>query len=119
VLRSDGGEAAKKSVFASGLNYPFGIAFYPPGPDPQWVYVAETGAVVRYRSGDIAPRGKAETVVPHLPVGGHATRDIAFSSDGATMYVSVGSASNDAEGSTGSDGRTAIPIASAVLTMIH
>jgi glucose/arabinose dehydrogenase len=100
VLRSDGGEAAKKSVYTSGLNYPFGIAFYPPGRDPQWIYVAETGAVVRfpYRSGDLTPRGVAETVVPHLPVGGHAARDVVFSPDGAMMYVSVGSASNDADG---------------------
>jgi glucose/arabinose dehydrogenase len=103
VLRPDGGAggaAAKKSVFASGLNYPFGIAFYPPGSDPQWVYIADTDAVLRfpYRSGDLSPRGEPETVVPELPVGGHATRDIAFSPDGATMYVSVGSRSNDAEG---------------------
>jgi len=99
VLRSDGGTTAKKSVFASGLNYPFGIAFYPPGADPHWIYVADTGAVVRfpYRDGDLTPRGEAETVVPRLPTGGHATRDIAFSPDGATMYVSVGSDSNDAE----------------------
>jgi len=102
VLRPDAGAAGaatKKSVFASGLNYPFGIAFYPPGADPQWVYVADTGAVLRfpYRSGDLSPRGEPETVVPDLPVGGHATRDVAFSPDGATMYVSVGSRSNDAE----------------------
>jgi glucose/arabinose dehydrogenase len=101
VLRPDrgaAGAATKKSVFASGL-YPFGIAFYPPGADPQWVYVADTGAVLRfpYRSGDLSPRGEPETVVPELPVGGHATRDVAFSPDGATMYVSVGSRSNDAE----------------------
>jgi glucose/arabinose dehydrogenase len=100
VLRSDGGTSAKKSVFASGLKYPFGIAFYPPGADPQWIYVASTGAVVRfpYRSGDLTARGASETVVPRLPVGGHATRDVAFSPDGAIMYVSVGSSSNDAEG---------------------
>jgi hypothetical protein len=103
VLRPDGDaakKAAKKSVFASGLNYPFGIAFYPPGPEPQWVYVADTGAVLRfpYRGGDLAARGEPETVVPRLPTGGHATRDVAFSPDGATMYVSVGSGSNDAEG---------------------
>ena len=101
VLRPDGGgAAAKKSVFASGLNYPFGIAFYPPGADPQWVYVADTGTVLRfpYRSGDLTPRGGPETVVAQLPVGGHATRDVVFSPDGATMYVSVGSRSNDAEG---------------------
>ena len=105
VLRPDGGagggdSVAKKSVFASGLNYPFGIAFHPPGADPQWVYVTETGAVLRfpYRGGDLSARGDPETVVAQLPVGGHATRDIAFSPDGATMYVSVGSRSNDADG---------------------
>ncbi len=104
VLRSDSGarpdQQPKKSVFVSGLRYPFGIAFYPPGADPQWVYVADTGAVLRfpYRSGDLATRGAAETVVPRLPTGGHATRDVVFSPDGATMYVSVGSGSNDAEG---------------------
>ena len=99
VLRADGGAPAKKSVFASGLRYPFGIAFYPPGPDPQWVYIAETDAVVRfpYRSGDPAARGEPETVGPRLPVGFHSARDVAFSPHGATMYVSVGSGSNDGE----------------------
>jgi glucose/arabinose dehydrogenase len=93
-------KADKKSIFASGLRYPFGIAFYPPGADPQWVYIADTGAVLRfpYRSGDLSPRGEPETVVAQLPVGGHATRDVAFSPGGATMYVSVGSRSNDGEG---------------------
>jgi glucose/arabinose dehydrogenase len=99
VLRAEGGET-KKFVFASGLNYPFGIAFYPPGAGAQWVYIADTGAVLRfpYHSGDVAPRGEAQTVVPQLPTGGHATRDVVFSPDGATMYVSVGSSSNNAEG---------------------
>ncbi len=87
-------------VFASGLNAPFGIAFYPPGPDPQWVYVANTSSVVRfpYRAGDLTARGASETVVPHLPVRGHYTRDIAFSPDGSKMFVSVGSASNVGDG---------------------
>jgi glucose/arabinose dehydrogenase len=96
VLRPNGNEAPEASVFASGLNGPFGIAFYPPGNDPQWVYVGNTDSVVRfpYRSGDLAARGAAEVIVPHLPVGGHRTRDVVFSPDGKTMYVSVGSASN-------------------------
>jgi glucose/arabinose dehydrogenase len=87
-------------VFASGLNAPFGIAFYPSGPDPRWVYVANTGSVVRfpYRNGDLTARGASETVVPHLPVRGHYTRDIAFSPDGSKMFVSVGSASNVGDG---------------------
>ena len=99
VLRTNGGAATQASVFASGLTYPFGIAFYPPGPDPQWVYVGDTDAVVRfpYRNGDTTARGAAEAVVPHLPVGGHHTRDVVFSPDGKTMYVSVGSGSNVAE----------------------
>ena len=35
-------------VFAAGLSSPFGIAFWPPGPAPRYVYVAETSRVVRY-----------------------------------------------------------------------
>jgi len=100
VLRPSGNGAAQPSLFASGLHYPFGIAFYPAGADPQWVYVGNTDAVVRfpYRNGDLAARGAAEVVVPHLPVGGHSTRDVAFSPDGKTMYVSVGSGSNAGDG---------------------
>jgi hypothetical protein len=100
VLRAADG-AAKPSddqVFAEGLNHPFGIAFYPPA-DPQWVYVANTNSVVRfpYRSGDLKARGPAETIVPSLPRGGHWTRDVVFTPDGKTMFVSVGSQSNVAE----------------------
>ena len=36
------GKAEQMSVFASGLNRPFGINFYPPGPNPKWVYVGNT-----------------------------------------------------------------------------
>jgi glucose/arabinose dehydrogenase len=49
-----------------------------------------------YRNGDLKARGPAETIVPALASkgGDHWTRDVAFSSDGRTMFVSVGSASN-------------------------
>jgi glucose/arabinose dehydrogenase len=106
VLRAGGSGEAQATVFASGLNGPFGIAFYPPGPDPQWVYVGNTDSVVRfpYRSGDVTARGPAETIVPQLPVGGHRTRDVQFSPEGKTMYVSVGSGSNVAEGMAKLDG---------------
>ncbi len=79
---------------------PFGIAFYPPGPDPRYVYVATTSQVVRYayRGGDLTAAAQPEIIVPSLPGGGgHWTRDIAFSQDGKTMFVSVGSNSNVAE----------------------
>ena len=98
VLRTPSGAAAKPQpyVFAEGLTYPFGIAFWPPGPSPRFVYVAEMDRVVRfpYQPGDLRARGKLEIVVPHLPTGGHATRDLVFSPDGRSMFVSVGSATN-------------------------
>jgi glucose/arabinose dehydrogenase len=102
VLRAADGatKPASDEVFAEGLKQPFGIAFYPQGPNPQWVYVANTNSVVRfpYRNGDLKARGPAETVVATLPSGrGHWTRDVAFSADGHTMFVSVGSGSNVAE----------------------
>ncbi len=90
------GKPAQTTMFASGLNRPFGINFYPPGPNPNWIYVANTNSVVRfpYRNGDTKASGPSEHIVD-LPSGpGHSTRDIQFSSDGKKMYVSVGSASN-------------------------
>src|SRR5262249_23799301 len=53
VLRPSDAGRPRSEVFASGLTAPFGIAFYPPGPEPQWVYIANTGSVVRfaYRNG--------------------------------------------------------------------
>jgi len=103
VLRAADG-ASKPSVnstFAEGLNQPFGIAFYPVGPNPQWVYVAENNRVVRYpyASGDLKARGGPEVVVPKLAetTGGHWTRDIVFSPDGQRMLISVGSTGNLSE----------------------
>jgi glucose/arabinose dehydrogenase len=102
VMRAADGAAKPTQIetFAEGLRQPFGIAFYPPGPDPQFVYVGETNEVVRfpYKSGDMKASGKPEVIVPSLPPGGgHWTRDVAFSPDGATLYVAVGSGSNAAE----------------------
>jgi glucose/arabinose dehydrogenase len=91
------GKPEQVSTFASGLKLPFGIAFYPPGPNPQWVYVGNTSSVVRfpYHNGDLKATGEAETLVNDLPPGGgHWTRDLAFSKDGKRMFVAVGSRSN-------------------------
>ncbi|WP_233510846.1 PQQ-dependent sugar dehydrogenase [Dyella psychrodurans] len=90
------GKPAQTEVFATHLHQPYGIAFYPAGPNPQWVYVGDTDEVVRfpYRNGDLKARGKAEHIVD-LPHGdGHWTRDVAFSRDNKTLFVAVGSASN-------------------------
>jgi glucose/arabinose dehydrogenase/mono/diheme cytochrome c family protein len=90
------GKPEQTETFATGLNRPFGINFYPPGPDPQWVYIGNTGSVVRfpYRNGDLKARGSAEHIADVPPGDGHWTRDIQFSLDGKKMFVSVGSASN-------------------------
>ena len=103
-LAADGAKPVKNEIYASGLNAPFGIAFFPNGDNPQWVYIANTDSVVRfrYREGDLKASGKPETVVAELPHGpGHSTRNIVFTKDGKRMLVSVGSASNDAEGLRG------------------
>lgn len=84
------------SVFASGLNKPFGIAFYPQGPNPQWVYIGNTDSVVRfpYHNGDLKATGALQHLADLPSGGGHSTRDVQFSLDGKTMFVSVGSGSN-------------------------
>jgi glucose/arabinose dehydrogenase len=104
VLRGLGadGRAAESRVFVRDLRQPFGIAFYPPGKDPRWIYVGNTDSVVRfpYQNGDLEARGPATEIaqIPgggRLRGGGHWTRDLAFSRDGKTLYVSVGSRSNN------------------------
>jgi glucose/arabinose dehydrogenase len=100
-LDASGTKPEKSAVFASGLDRPYGIAFYPPGPDPSFLYVATSTQVLRYpyKPGATPPLGPAEIVVAKLSSGaGHSTRDIVFSSDGKKLYVAVGSRSNVAEG---------------------
>lgn len=86
------------SVFASGLDSPYGIAFYPSAA-PQWAYVAESSGLVRFPyGGGLAPSGTPERLFGDIPPGGHWTRDIVFSADGSTLFYSVGSGSNVADG---------------------
>lgn len=100
ILRAKDGaiEAETTSVYADKLDQPFGITFWPAGPSPKYVYVANTGSVVRfaYANGDLKAKGAPETVIASLAPtgGGHSTRDLAFSADGTRLLVSVGSANN-------------------------
>lgn len=90
------GKPEQVELFATGLNKPYGIAFHPPGDNPQWMYIGDTDAVVRfpYRDGDLKASAPAQHIVD-LPHGnGHWTRDVRFTSDGKKMFVAVGSASN-------------------------
>lgn len=103
VLRPNG-DRASVSVFASGLDGPFGMAVWPPasanqGP-PRYLFIGEEGRVVRFpfALGDLHPTGPAQVVVRHLPTGGHSTRDLAVAPDGSRLFVSVGSGSNAGTG---------------------
>jgi glucose/arabinose dehydrogenase len=91
------GKFEKMDVFAEGLKLPFGLAFYPPGPNPQYLYVGNTDAILRfpYKAGDTKANAPPETIVPNLPAGpNHFARGVAFSLDGKHMYISVGSHTN-------------------------
>jgi glucose/arabinose dehydrogenase len=104
VLRAADGaaEPTVNELFADGLDRPFGVAFYPEGDDPQWLYVANNNSIIRYpyRAGDLKPRAPAEVVVAKLSetTNGHSTRDVAFSQDGTRMFIALGSASNFGDG---------------------
>jgi glucose/arabinose dehydrogenase len=90
------GKAQQTEVFASGLKQPYGIAFYPPGPDPQWVYIGNTNEVIRfpYHNGDLKATGASQHIADLPAGGGHWTRAIEFTQDGKQLFVGVGSASN-------------------------
>ena len=104
VLRAPAGSAqpTANSAFIEGLDQPFGVAFYPLGPNPQWVYIAENNRVLRYpyANGDLKVRGAGQVVIPKLTdtTSGHWTRDLTFSKDGKRLFVSVGSDGNLNEG---------------------
>lgn len=102
VLRDSTGTgvADVNKVFAEDLHQPFGLAFYPLGDSPRYLYVGNTENIVRiaYRSGDLRPGGAPEPIVSPIPSGGHWTRTVIFSQDGNTMFVSVGSHSNVDDG---------------------
>ncbi|MGD0682981.1 MAG: PQQ-dependent sugar dehydrogenase [Terracidiphilus sp.] len=98
---SPDGKAAQVSVFADGLHQPFGIAFYPAGAHPAWVYIGNTDGIVRfpYKNGDLTATGPAQHLADlpgggRLRGGGHWTRDLVFSKDGTKLFASVGSHSN-------------------------
>ncbi len=95
------GKPKQVSVFATDLHQPFGIAFYPLGPNPKYIYIGDTDEIVRfpYHDGDLKATGPKENLTDlpgggRLRGGGHWTRDLRFSLDGTKLYASVGSHSN-------------------------
>jgi glucose/arabinose dehydrogenase len=86
VLRVPAGSAlpTQKGIFARGLYQPFGIAFFPLGPNPEWNDVANSDSIVRfpYKNGDVTASRKPEQIVGRIPWVHHWTRDIVCSPDG-------------------------------------
>ena len=75
---------AKVGRFASGLNKPFGIAFYPPGPDRNGSRrKLQRGRALRYANGDLEARGSPQHIadLPSAAVAdaGHPVRPTARS----------------------------------------
>jgi glucose/arabinose dehydrogenase len=97
------GKPRQSAIFVSGLKQPYGLAFYPSGPDPQWLYVGGAAEVVRfpYHNGDLQASGSPQHIAD-LPASwfGHTTRAVEFSRDGKRMFVAVGSGSNVADPDT-------------------
>src|SRR2546421_1211909 len=97
VLRVPSGSAKPEinEVFASDLSQPYGIAFYPAGANPEWIYIANDDGVVRfrYKSGDTKASGAPEQIVKRILWTHHWTRDIAFTPDNK-LLLAVGSGSN-------------------------
>jgi glucose/arabinose dehydrogenase len=95
------GKAVYIGNFATGLDHPFGMAFYP-ATNPEYLYVGNATTIQRipYHTGDLHAMGAPQTIVPNIPGyaqlmgGGHWTRDVVFTNDNKDMLVSVGSGSN-------------------------
>ena len=91
--------SAKPTVsgtFATGLHQPYGMAFYPPGTEPKWIYIGNSNGVVRfpYKNGDLKATGKVERIVEGIPPTHHWTRDVLFTPDGKQLLLTVASDSN-------------------------
>ena len=87
------GTVRERFTFATGLNKPFGMAFW-----HDYFYVGNTDSIVRfrYKPGQTQADGAPEKIAD-LPGRGyreHWTRNIVFNPEGTKMYVTIGSASN-------------------------
>lgn len=94
--RDGDGRADSRVTYIDGLEAPFGMALV-----GNALYVADTGALLRYRylPGADQPLGGPELVtpLPKGPINHHWTRGLIASPDGARLYVTVGSDSNVGE----------------------
>ena len=90
------------SPYLSGLRNPNSVAFHADAAGQQWIYIALTDRLVRYRyaAGDAHPAAPAEVIatfpdygLSYKYGGWHLTRTVVFGDNGK-LYVSVGSSCN-------------------------
>ena len=90
------GRAELQSIFLENLTSPFGVALV-----DDWLYVANTDALVRFRYTDGATRldstGERLAELPGGPINHHWTKNVIANADGSKLYITVGSNSNIAE----------------------
>ncbi len=99
------GVAETRETFLDGLNQPFGMALI-----GETFFVGNTDAVVAfpYTPGATRITAPSRKIADYKP-GGHWTRSLLASSDGAKLYVGVGSLSNIGDhGMDAEQGRAAI-----------
>jgi glucose/arabinose dehydrogenase len=91
VLVAQGSKPPDKRTLLSGLDRPYGLAFW-----RDYLYVAETTSLKRYKyDAKTMTVGRGEEVVSMKDFGkGHATRTVLFDSEGKKMYLAVGSSAN-------------------------
>ena len=95
-MPAGGGKLTGGDVFTNALYQPYGMAFYPPGPNPQYLYIGNSDSLVRvpYKNGDLKASAEPERIVGRIPWVHHFARDVVVSPDGKRIYYSVGSGSN-------------------------
>jgi glucose/arabinose dehydrogenase len=102
------GVAEMRSVFASGLNSPFGMALV-----GDVLYVADSDALVKlpYSKGEtqVTTTPLKVTDLPAGPINHHWTKNVIANANGSKLYVALGSNSNVGEnGIAAEEGRAAI-----------
>ncbi|TGX54920.1 sorbosone dehydrogenase family protein [Sphingomonas gei] len=95
------GVADQRSTLITGLNSPTGMALV-----GNWLYVANTDALVRYpfTPGQTRVTAKPEKIIAYPGGGNHWARNVVAAPDGKTLYVSIGSSSNIAENGLDAEG---------------
>lgn len=94
----------KVSTYLSNLRNPNSLAFYTDPSGQEWIYIAETDKLIRYKytPGDATPHSAPETIAIFPDYGRdwnhggwHLTRTVVLHN--STLYVSVGSSCNSCE----------------------